>query len=106
MACHPDKHPDDPEAESKFKQLQEAKRVLLDPSMRTKYDRWLNSGVRIPFNKWCALNESGQTIHWVKTTVAQPMLEGTAEGSQQQNANLRWESEQSPWLDQFRKYQI
>ncbi len=39
---HPDKNPDDPESESRFKELQEAYSVLSNPGQRSRYDqrRW------------------------------------------------------------------
>ncbi|MCD8214781.1 MAG: molecular chaperone DnaJ [Clostridiales bacterium] len=38
--CHPDFHPDDPTAEAKFKELNEANEVLSDPDKRAAYDRY------------------------------------------------------------------
>jgi len=39
MGCHPDRHPDDPEAEARFKELNEAYGVLSDKDKRSAYDR-------------------------------------------------------------------
>ena len=39
MACHPDRNPDDPEAEEIFKRISRAYDVLSDPQRRRQYDR-------------------------------------------------------------------
>ena len=39
MGCHPDRHPDDPEAEAKFKEINEAYGILSDADKRAAYDR-------------------------------------------------------------------
>lgn len=38
MKCHPDKNPDDPQAEEKFKKISEAYQVLSDPQRRAFYN--------------------------------------------------------------------
>ncbi|CAE7768260.1 Dnajc17 [Symbiodinium sp. CCMP2592] len=39
LKCHPDRHPDDPEAAEKFDRLTRAKDLLLDPIRRSELDR-------------------------------------------------------------------
>jgi DnaJ-class molecular chaperone len=39
MKYHPDKNPDDPEAEAKFKRISEAYQVLYDPARRALYNK-------------------------------------------------------------------
>ena len=45
MQFHPDRNPDDPSAEEKFKQASEAYQVLSDPDKRAAYDRYGHAGV-------------------------------------------------------------
>ena len=40
MQYHPDRNPDDPSAEAKFKECSEAYSVLSDPEKRAAYDRY------------------------------------------------------------------
>ncbi|RYE90350.1 MAG: molecular chaperone DnaJ, partial [Cytophagaceae bacterium] len=42
---HPDKNPDDPTAEDKFKEAAEAYEVLSDGDKRARYDRFGHQGV-------------------------------------------------------------
>lgn len=46
MKFHPDRNPDDPEAEAKFKEAAEAFEVLSDPEKRQRYDRFGHEGLR------------------------------------------------------------
>ena len=50
MQFHPDRNPDDPTAEAKFKEAGEAYEVLSDPDKRARYDQYGHAGVDPNFN--------------------------------------------------------
>lgn len=45
LKCHPDHNPDDPEAESLFKEAAEAYEVLRNPEQRARYDKFGHAGI-------------------------------------------------------------
>ncbi|XP_029031470.1 dnaJ homolog subfamily C member 12 [Betta splendens] len=78
LACHPDKHQDNPSAVADFQKLQEAKEVLCNETKRKNYDLWERSGVTIPYRDWQALNNSVKTsMHWAVRDKKEPMLEAS-----------------------------
>ncbi|MBR2048574.1 MAG: molecular chaperone DnaJ [Oscillospiraceae bacterium] len=50
MQYHPDRNPDDPTAEAKFKEVGEAYEVLSDDDKRARYDQYGHAGVDPNFN--------------------------------------------------------
>ncbi|XP_010732870.3 dnaJ homolog subfamily C member 12 [Larimichthys crocea] len=78
LACHPDKHLDNPRAVEDFQKLQEAKEVLCNETKRKYYDLWKRSGVTISFHDWQGLNDSVKTsMHWAVRNKKEPMLEAS-----------------------------
>ncbi|KAB5581981.1 hypothetical protein PHYPO_G00181910 [Pangasianodon hypophthalmus] len=75
LSCHPDKHPENPEAAQDFQKLQQAKDVLTDETKRRKYDYWLRSSITVPFREWQALSDTVKiSMHWALKSKKEPML--------------------------------
>lgn len=76
LACHPDKHPENPKAVEEFQKLQEAKEVLTNEESRKNYDLWLRSQITVPYRDWLAFSQSVKTsMHWAVRAKKEPMLE-------------------------------
>ena len=45
LECHPDRNPDDPDSEERFKEISEAYAVLSDAEQRARYERFGHQGV-------------------------------------------------------------
>ncbi|XP_071516953.1 J domain-containing protein isoform X2 [Panulirus ornatus] len=83
LQLHPDKNPDNPEAEAQFQKLQVAKDTLTDPDKRAQYDRWLNSGITVSYEHWCGMQQHmTATFHWATPNTKERMLEpGTSQAA-------------------------
>ncbi|KAM3606912.1 uncharacterized protein V6R79_025375 [Siganus canaliculatus] len=104
LACHPDKHLENPSAVADFQKLQEAKEVLCNETKRKNYDLWKRSGVTMSFHDWQALNDSVKTsMHWAVRNKKEPMLEAsTAEepaASQAESLQAEQEAPENPSHD-------
>ncbi|XP_045605022.1 J domain-containing protein isoform X1 [Procambarus clarkii] len=131
LQLHPDKNPDNPEAEGQFQMLQVAKDTLSDPEKRAQYDRWLNSGITISYDKWCGMKQHmTTTLHWATPNTKERMLEpgtsqvappkpGARRSSEQGLLYSRgkesvtvsrptegWERDSSDVMKKFRNYEI
>ena len=57
---HPDRNPDDPSAEVKFKEVQQAYSILSDPKKRSEYDRFGEAGV----GRWTRSSQGQNVYQW------------------------------------------
>uniref|UniRef100_A0A672ST81 DnaJ (Hsp40) homolog, subfamily C, member 12 n=1 Tax=Sinocyclocheilus grahami TaxID=75366 RepID=A0A672ST81_SINGR len=127
LACHPDKHPENPKAVEEFQKLQEAKEVLMDEKKRKNYNLWLQSRIAISFREFAALNDRTLSMHWAVRSKKEPMLEAAKDpdpvnvngekpsesckrflcGDDFWHHRLRWAGEApSGLLQKFRNYEI
>ncbi|KAG9509789.1 J domain-containing protein, partial [Fragariocoptes setiger] len=116
LQAHPDKNLDKPECVEEFRLLQRAKDTLTDSEKRKAYDKWLNSGIAIDFERWLS-NNMGQSMHWAPRTSSRLMIDETpttdlsvrhefASIARQHNHFNDWNRGNSTLLEKFRNYEI
>ncbi|ELU15225.1 hypothetical protein CAPTEDRAFT_149044 [Capitella teleta] len=111
LCCHPDKS-DRPEAAKKFALLQQAKEILTDDKGRAQYDKWMRSGLTIPYSEWHARKDTIHTsLHWASKSKKTPALEGQCEDISQDDQDdfpqTSWSRDaSSDALWNFRNYKI
>jgi len=107
--CHPDKHPDDPNAGEKFSRIQHAKSVLTDKDTRHDYDAWRLSGLTIPYETWRARKNTIQhSMHWATKEKKEPMIMEAPNLSKGEDDWSGWNRQptNNDVLRQFRNYEI
>uniref|UniRef100_A0A8D0G8A7 DnaJ homolog subfamily C member 12 n=1 Tax=Sphenodon punctatus TaxID=8508 RepID=A0A8D0G8A7_SPHPU len=88
LECHPDKHPENPNAVEKFQKLQQAKEILANEESRARYDYWRRSKITIPFQQWEALSDAVKaSMHWAVRNKKEPMLEAPGLNINDNNEN-------------------
>ncbi|KAK2156988.1 hypothetical protein LSH36_201g04019 [Paralvinella palmiformis] len=118
VECHPDKHPEDPDAAKKFATLQRAKETLCDPKLRVQYDTWKRSGLSMSYQDWKARKDTIHTsLHWAVMKKKEPMIEDVKNETDNEPCSYTtaeeswisggWRRESSSSiLNQFRNYEI
>lgn len=109
IKCHPDKHPDDATATQEFEKLQKAKEVLTDAENRKQYDKWLDSGISLPFDKWTNVSRNVHTsLHWMNRRTTNPMISLPDDSQTFKSNQFTWERDydDDEVLRKFRNYEL
>jgi len=104
LECHPDKNPEDREAETRFLKLKSAYEVLGNEEERREYDAWRRSGIPVTYQTWKKYNrESQQALHWTPKEKSQQLITDSTE--EQIQFKQRQQSDDS-LINKFRNYEI
>eukprot|EP01119_Soliformovum_irregulare_P012452 TRINITY_DN3240_c0_g1_i2.p1 TRINITY_DN3240_c0_g1~~TRINITY_DN3240_c0_g1_i2.p1 ORF type:complete len:107 (-),score=24.95 TRINITY_DN3240_c0_g1_i2:53-373(-) len=105
---HPDKNTQDPQATDKFQQLAEAYHVLSDVEARSIYDKYLQSGIKVPYHRWREMSkEKQETFHWGKPVEVPSISRKPIDPSRTKKDRHTYEIEDSNSLiSKFRNYQV
>lgn len=93
LKYHPDKNK---EHYQRHLEVNEAYEILKEPESRANYDRFLSSGLRITYRKWCQLPDHHRSLHWNNTPSSQRLA---------YNAPL-FTNVNNDLISKFRKYEI
>jgi hypothetical protein len=107
MECHPDRHPGDAAAAERFKKVVHAYEILSDPDKKKNYDKYLDTGLLIPYEVWCLQqDDSHPSAHW-RGTLREPERLAPPNSSidVRGRKDLRGLSS-SELLEKFRNYEI
>lgn len=110
LKLHPDKNPENSECLEQFKALQQAKDVLANVEKRKDYDRWLNSGIAIDFERWSSFNKA-HSMHWATPKSSKLMIDaddyGQCSSEKELGGNIPiLRKNESEILRKFRNYEI
>jgi len=113
LKYHPDKNKN---YEELFKKVSKAYKVLSNNETRKQYDKWLNCGIRIPFEKWNSLSKETQaSVHWrpkeneplrIEQTNPEPVLQHGQEDSNLLRDFRQESSVNNSLASKFRNYEI
>ncbi|XP_074596993.1 J domain-containing protein-like [Brevipalpus obovatus] len=121
IKCHPDKM-DGVTSSEEFNRIQKAKEVLTSTETRCAYDKWLDSGIAIPFDKWLAMSRNvHSSMHWMNSRQTKTMISFIGDDNDQKDEDndggddrqlpvdhFIWERDppDSEILQKFRNYEL